>query len=168
MKQRKINSLLFAVCVSCTFVVMALSSDKEQTIHIEADSVEIDDIKGFSIYSGNVKYTQGTIRLLADTVKVFVHEGKLQKLEASGELANFDQTLDDNKKIHAEAMTIKYFADTEQVLFEGNARLDRGGDQFSGNYIEYLSKEDVVNARKAESGEERVQVIIQPRKEVQD
>jgi lipopolysaccharide export system protein LptA len=40
---------------------MALSSDREQPINLEADAADIDDLKGISIYTGNVVLTQGSM-----------------------------------------------------------------------------------------------------------
>ncbi len=48
-------------------------------------------------------------------------------------------------------------------MLDGGAHLWRGKSEFSGSHIEYDSLKDIVKASKAETGEERVKVIIQPK-----
>ena len=43
----------------------ALSTDKDQPIHVEANSVEIDDRKGISIYQGDGDDKHGSINMTA-------------------------------------------------------------------------------------------------------
>ena len=45
---------------------MALSSDKDQPIEIEADHAKLDDIQRVAVYQGDVVITQGSIRLNGD------------------------------------------------------------------------------------------------------
>jgi len=141
----------------------ALPSDREQPIYIEADSVEIDDARGISIYRGNVHYTQGSTELTADEATVYSEQRKLKKLVAKGHPARYT-TLPEGKqeKITAEALTIIYLADREVYEFHEKAQLWYKGNEFFGAFISYDAQRDVVNAHKEKSGEERVRVIIMP------
>ena len=58
------------LAASAPLTLEALESDLEQPIMIEADSLEIDDREGTSLYRGNVDIRQGTIHITADSVKV--------------------------------------------------------------------------------------------------
>ena len=165
--------------------VMAMTGDREQPIHIEADSVDIDDKKGISVYRGNVRMTQGSIVLTADTVTTYASfvtetkpgaEGKkkerqLDKIIAEGKLANYRQLLDSkdavtgkNEELRARAERIDYFASEERVVLQRSAYLWKEGSEFSGNVIEYSGREETVKASKAQTGQERVQAVIQPRR----
>lgn len=145
-------------------VVSALTSDREKPIKIAADRMSIDEARGISIYKGNVSYVQGTIKMTADKVKVYTSDGKFSRFEAHGERVDYRQMLDGGRgELQARARLIDYHADQEQILLKGNAHVMRGEDEFAGSYIEYDAKQDIVNARAADGGGERVQVVIQPR-----
>jgi len=145
---------------------LALSSDREQPINIEADSLDIDEVNGISTYQGNVHYTQGSIVLDADIMVVHTHEGLIDKLEAFGDPAHYQQKLDnEDQHLSAEAKSMEYLSESEKLILRENVHVVKGENVFTGNIIEYNTKDEIVSARKAESGEERVQVIIQPRKQ---
>lgn len=143
----------------------ALPADREQPIFIEADSVEIDDARGISIYRGNVHYTQGTTELTADEATVYTENRRLKKLVAKGRPARY-RTLPEGEqvKMTAEALTIIYYADREVYEFHDKAHLWHKGNEFFGAFISYDALRDLVSARKGEDGEDRVRVIIMPEK----
>ncbi len=145
-------------------IALALTSDREQPIQIEADSMVIDEGKGVSIYQGRVSYVQGTVKMTADKITIYSVGGEFQRFSAEGERVRYQQMLDDNKgELKAKARLIDYHADKGHIVLKGNAHVTRGEDEFSGSHIEYDADKDIVNARKAENGGERVQVVIQPR-----
>ena len=69
---KHLKLILIAASLGAPWAVMAMTGDREQPIHIEADSVDIDDKKGVSIYRGNVRMTQGSIVLTADAAAAAV------------------------------------------------------------------------------------------------
>jgi len=143
----------------------ALSSDKQQPIHIEADSVVIDDGRGVATYRGSVHYSQGSTHLLADEVVVYSADRKqVDKVEARGAPATFRQRPDNkDEDMRGQATRIDYFAGEQRVVLEDAAHLWQGQNEFSGDRIEYRSDQEVVKAIKAPNGNGRVQVTIQPR-----
>ncbi len=147
-----------------------LASDREQPIRIEADSVQIDDIKGVSIYRGNVVYTQGTMRLEADLVEVYHDEHRnLRRLEARGAPVRFRQRLDgEDEDMQAHALRMEYIADPERLVLEQEAWIWRMDVEFTGDYISYDAALDIVSARKEAGEEGRVHIVIQPRQEPAD
>ena len=144
---------------------LALSSDKQQPIHIEADSVVIDDAQGTAVYRGNVRYSQGSTHLEADQVTVYsADRQKVDKVVSDGQPATFRQRPDNqDEDMRGQASHIEYFADDEHVILEGDAHLWQGKNEFAGSHIEYDTAKETVKAVKAETDEGRVQVIIQPR-----
>ena len=159
-----ISVVLAAACA--VPAAWARVDDKTQPINIAADHVEIDDQQGVSRYNGAVKYSQGTMHLEADTTTVYSDQRVLKRFVANGSPARYRQLTDtEGVEIRAHADEIEYLADTERLLFRGNAHLWRGGDEFAGNLIEYDARNDVVSAHGDDTGEGRVQVVIQPRRE---
>ena len=159
-------SITLAVLAMCGAApAFALSSDKEQPINVEADSVEIDHNTGISVYTGNVTLTQGSIHLDADTVTLYSRNNDIEKAIAEGKPAHYRQRPDGKSEdVRAQSLRMEYYTGTGKLVLLDGAHVWQEQNQFSGNRIEYDVERSVVNASKAKSGRERVQVIIQPRK----
>ena len=162
-----LSALLLWMSLTAPLPVSALSSDKQQPIHIEADSVVIDDAQGTAVYRGNVRYTQGSTHLEAEKVTVYsTDRQKVNKVVADGKPATFRQRPDGQEQdIRGQAGHIEYFAADERVILVNDAHLWQGKNEFAGSRIEYDTAKETVKARKAEDDEGRVQVIIQPRQQ---
>lgn len=142
----------------------ALTADKNQPVNVEADSVQIDDKKGVSIYKGNVVITQGSLRLDADTVTIYNPNKGLDKIVAEGGPAHFKQRPDNkDEDTRAQAARIEYHAADEKILLLNNAHIWQDKNEFSGDKIEYDTKQNLVSASKSATGSGRVQVTIQPK-----
>ncbi len=153
---------LLATC--CAAPVFALSSDKQQPINVEADSVEIDHKKGVSVYKGNVTLTQGSMHLDADIVTLYNRNNDIEKAYAEGKPAHFRQRPDGKQEdIRAQSQRMEYYTTTGKLILLDGAHVWQEKNEFSGNRIEYDTERSVVNASKAKSGSERVRVIIQPK-----
>jgi lipopolysaccharide export system protein LptA len=143
----------------------ALSSDRDQPVDISADSVDINEAKGQSTYSGKVEINQGSIRLQADQVIVAHKPGQPRRIKASGRPATFRQLPDNSSQyIQGTAERIEYGLDSEELLLIGNAKLTQGADTFSSDRIVYDRVKSVVKAGAAAQGKDRVRVTIQPAK----
>lgn len=163
--RRAISCVLASVLTLFNVEAGALASDTEQPILIEADTLDADDVKGITIYRGNVRYTQGTIVLTSDILTAYTVKGELKKIEAEGNPVKFKQQPENkDQELRGQAKKMEYFADTEILHLLGAAHLWQGADEFLGNRIDYDTQRQYVKASKAESGEGRVQVIIAPRK----
>lgn len=153
---------LFAAMLFTLGVNMAQAA-KDDPITIEADRATLSEKQGVSTYTGNVVLTQGGIKITADKVIVHHDSGELTHVTALGTpVQYYQQGESPEKDIHGEAKTMEYFADEQRLLLVDSAKLTQGGNAFSGNRIEYDTQREVVTAAVAESGEERVQVTIQP------
>ncbi len=141
----------------------ALSSDRDEPIYIEADSVKIDESRGVSTYVGGVRITQGSTRIDADEVVVHTEDRRLANVIATGAPAVYRQRVEENgKEVEAQALRIEYGAQTGMLLLTGEAELHQSGNRFSGERIEYDTHQDIVRATGAEEKQGRVRVIIQP------
>lgn len=156
--------LLSVVCLLLVVVsARALESDRSQPVYVEAGSVEIDDKLGVGVYQDNVRFTQGSIRLLADEVTVYRENKVISKVVAKGDPATIRQMLENGKgEMKAQADKIEYIASKDRIYLYGSATLQQSGDQFKGDYIEYGLQQESVIARSEDSSEERVKIIIQP------
>ncbi len=151
---------------------LALSTDKDQPIEVEADGMEIDEGKGVTTYHGNVEVVQGSIRLKADTVYIFQSEGNTDRLEAVGDPVYFRQRPDGKQEdVRGHASRIEYNTNSELLYMVGDAVLYPGdGHKLTSQRITYDRVRAVMKAGAAVShGEKpakpgRVKTILAPRK----
>ncbi len=166
MNQKKlINLIVLLLLWGLSGVSVALSTDPEQPVNIEADTAEIDDERGVTEYTGSVVMTQGTIRIRADKVTIYTGDEGLERAVLLGKPARFRQRPDNSDKfIRASAKKIEYLATKNMLYLIDNAKVSQGADSFQGNRLAYDTKRSIVKARKAKSGKQRVKITITPKK----
>lgn len=139
---------------------LALESDREQPIELAADSVDIDESKGVSVYKGDVDLRQGSIRVRADVVTVQQNGRKPAKIIAEGRPVKFEQQ--SNKgPVKGEAQRVEYEVDSENLLLAGDAVLIQGKDSMRSDRIVYDRVRSVVKAGAAAKGKQRVRISIE-------
>jgi lipopolysaccharide export system protein LptA len=134
-----------------------------QPITIEADHAEIDERKGESVYTGHVVLIQGKVRIEAERLTVYTKDRELERISAVGEPVNYRQQRDDEEEIRGHSQRLLYQVDTQILLLLDHAELWQGKNRFSGNRIQYDRRAERVTASQDQSGEQRVQVTIQPK-----
>ncbi len=159
----------------CSVDVLALASDRDQPIELEADTADIDDLKGISIYTGNVVLVQGNMVIKAHKLTLYNDKNKeLEKAVAEGtkgKLATFKQRPEGkDKDFRARASTMIYYLKKDKIHLLKNAFVWQGGDTFSGDKIIYDTKRETVIAKskKDKQGQPiksggRVKITIQPK-----
>ncbi len=141
----------------------ALSSDRDQPMMIEADRVELDDSTGISVYSGNVKVTQGTLELTGDRMTVHNKGDDIQKVLMSGNPATYKQRPDGKESdVRAKAKRMEYYTDPQRIILLEQAEVDQAGDVLRSERIVYDVAKDQVNAGTNQPNE-RVIITIQPK-----
>ncbi|MCU7852235.1 MAG: lipopolysaccharide transport periplasmic protein LptA [Candidatus Thiodiazotropha sp. (ex Monitilora ramsayi)] len=144
--------------------IQALSGDRDQPMHLEADSVSIDEGTGISLYQGNVVITQGSLKLWADRLWIHRRDGKTDKLISEGQPTRFQQTTDEQEEVRGRALRAEFYVDRDELLLFDDALLEQGPDQFRSDRIIYNRTSSQVKAGTSADGKQRVQVIIEPRK----
>lgn len=127
-------------------------------IEIMADSAELDEKRGLTVYRGDVTIQQGEITIAADTVTLETQtetstdasggpSRTVSKIVASGSPARFTRhTVQQSEPIRAQGETIRYNVGSGIILLESNASIDRNGSVFSGEKIEYFIEQERVKA----------------------
>ena len=153
-----------ALAVALSGPVAALSTDKDQPLDLEADSAEIDEAKGTSVYVGNVVAIQGSMRLESDRLTIFHKGTRAERLEAEGRPARFQQLADDAPEpVKARARHLEYRFDSEELLLTGDAVVTQGKDSFKSDRITYDRVRAVVKGGAAANGKERVRITVDPK-----
>lgn len=162
---------LLAIAMLMPAIALALPSDREKPISIEADHAQLDDRDGVTQYKGDAILTQGTLRITGDIITFFYDENKqLTKAVAEGKRATYQQVHNPGENpVKAKALKMEYYADRQKIYLIGDGYVWQNGDEFTGNYIEYDIARNVVSANSKPvtvDGETqkkgRVHIIIQP------
>jgi lipopolysaccharide export system protein LptA len=149
--------LLWLAAASTAF---ALESDRQQPIELAADSVDIDEGRGVSIYRGNVDLRQGTMEVLADVVTVHQTNRRPVKIVAEGRPVKFKQQ-SEKGPVRGEALRAEYAVDSENLVLIGEAVLVQGKDSMRSDRIVYDRERAVVKAGAAAQGKQRVRISIE-------
>ena len=161
---KSLGKTLLLLLVLPAGLVGALPEDRDQPIHISADKALRDEKQGFTVYTGNVQMTQGSMEIEADKLTIYHITDEADKIVAEGQPAKMRQQPElDKGLVHAHADVIEYFKIEERVHLEKNARIEQDGALVTGDSIDYFIAEQLVKAdsNQAEEGN-RVQVVIPP------
>ena len=143
-------------------VASALPDDRDQPIRITADTAIRDEKQGFTVYSGNVHMTQGSMDIEADKLTIFHETAQADKIVAEGKPARMQQKpAVDEPMVRAHAEIIEYYKIEERVHFRIDAHIDQDGASVTGDSIDYFIAEQLVKADSDKATEgNRVQVVI--------
>lgn len=164
MTLNKFLMLLFsALLLHLAGMAHGLPSDKDAPVNIEADSGEINQATGTTIYEGDVIITQGSMKLTANKVTIQYQNKKPHRLTATGYPAHFEQKPDASKPlVKGKGNKIVYLIHSEELILTDNAELQQGGDSFRSDRIVYDRVKAKLKAGAAAKGKQRVKVTIQP------
>lgn len=162
--------LLSLSAVLASASAWALPSDREQPIHVQADSAELDDRQGVAVYHGNVVITQGTMKITGDTVTITQDaKGDIEVFTSVGKPAYYEQKpAVDKELVKAYGLTIQYFAKNERIVLIDQAKVIQQGNTFEGEKIVYDTRRQIVNAGRANGSaittpRPRIDMVIQPK-----
>lgn len=160
----------FAVVCLILFsgAVSALESDSEQPIYIDSNTAVYDEKVQTSTYTGNVLATQGSIKIDAEKLVVYMKDGNITKLVATGRPSKFKQLPTVGKEeIYGEGLVNEFFPDKNLLIFTKNASVWQGDAKQSSEYIEYDTKNSVLKAGETASDGMRVHSVIKPKPQSQ-
>ncbi len=146
-------------------VTLALKSDVEKPVFINADSVLFNKNKGLAVYEGNVSIIQGTLKITAHRIEINAPNNEIQRITATGNPVTFQQKMDDSKLAKGSANKLLYLVEGKKILMDGNAVISQNNDKFSSNHIEYSTKTGELKAGKNKNttgSKGRVKVIFFP------
>ena len=155
---------LIACCMLAMFVSpagWALSTDKDQPVSIEADSVDIDEGSETAIYRGNVILIQGSINLNASRVVVHNFQSDNAHIVATGDQVRFSQEEDQTGNIiKGRANKAEYGINSARLELTGKAQLTKANNTFKNDRIIYDREKAIVKAGTSAAGKERVKITI--------
>lgn len=135
---------LTALCIGLAVLAVvplqaiALITDSEQPISIEADYAHRDELNATMLYRGEVVIRQGNLLIEAEQVELFSRDGELEQIISTGQLARYTQSQSAGQPaIVAEAEQIDYLPGSNSITLLRNATLSRDGTVLKGEKIDY-------------------------------
>lgn len=173
-KNRRIN--LFLLTILVTFFTStwckAADTNTEENLPIEitAENLIAKDIKGQSVYTGNVVIVQGTTRITGDKVTLFHPNRKLSHAIIIGQPATFKRFLKDEQKwVNGHAKKITYHTQKKTVLLEREAFIEQEGkNSLEAPKILYNTQTKTLEAKGNKEDKQRIKMTFQPEEEDND
>jgi lipopolysaccharide export system protein LptA len=135
-------------------------------MHLEADSLSVDEASGVVLYEGSVEITQGSLKIWADKLWIHRRQGKTEKIIGEGGPVRFRQLPEKGaQEVRGEAKRVEIYAQRNELLLIDDALLEQGGNRFHSDRILYNRDKAVVRAGASARGKQRVQVVIDPGKQ---
>ena len=160
----KLSKLFSLILLLFARPVLALDTDSEQPVYIDSDKAEYDEKTEVSTYIGNVVATQGSIRIDGDKLVVYLKDGNVTKLIATGNPSKFEQLPAVGKeKMHGEGLVNEFYPEKNLLIFMKNASVWQGDAKQSSEYIEYDTKNSLLKAGEKASDGKRVHSVIKPK-----
>lgn len=161
MKLSKFIGLGLLLSVRLAF---GLETDSEQPVYIDSDTAVYDENTQVSTYIGNVIATQGSIRIDADKLVVYLKDGDIIKLVATGKPSKFEQLPAVGKeKMYGEGLVNEFYPDKNLLIFMQNASVWQGDAKQSSDHIEYDTKNSLLKAGQGQTDGKRVHSVIKPK-----
>jgi len=166
---------LILYLVGTAQIAIAERADRDQPVYLEADRATVKDVNKktdsrVSVFTGNVILTQGTLRIVADEVRMKEDSEGFRYATAKGNLVSFRQKRDGiDEYVEGWSKRVEYDTKTDKIELFKQARLKRGSDEVNGDYISYNmtteffqvignKDQDIKNQE-----ESRVRIVIQPK-----
>ena len=146
----------------------AQQTDRQQPMTVEADTAELNERSGVSVYKGNVVVVQGSLTMKADLMTLQSKDHKLTRMTGIGKPATYRQ-IDSStgEPVYGEADKIVYLPGKNQLILTGKASLLKNDNTFKSERIVYNMTNDYVSAGSKEGGK-RVKIVIQPVEDKKD
>jgi len=139
----------------------ALKSDRQEPLDVKADATDGTLGDGLATLKGSVEIRQGTLLITADVADVAKAEGRVTRIELSGEPVHLQQEIENEGMVVAEASRIEYEVATGIVTLTGNADVAHPQYRISGEKLVYDM--NVQHFQGSGNGEEgRIQIRLDP------
>lgn len=139
----------------------ALESDRQQPLDVKADSTDGTLGDGMATLTGSVEIRQGSLFVLAEEARVFKSEGRVQRIELTGEPVRLEQEIEEQGRVEARADRVEYEVATGIVTLTGSADVTHPQYRISGDRLVYdLNLQHFQGAGDGNNG--RIQIHLAP------
>ena len=125
-------------CILClSLPLMALESDRQKPLEVNANSTDGTMGDGITTLRGNVEIHQGTLHITANEAEVSKVDGRVNSVVFRGEPAFLEQEIEEQGLVQATARVIEYQVASGLVTLSGGADVKHPQYQISGELLTY-------------------------------
>jgi len=143
----------------------------EEKIFIDADHVRLNIETGYSVYTGNVKITQGELTLTGDQVTVQQSNNEVEQITVIGKPAHYRNLTEKGEILQAESEKMVYTASENKLILTINAEVKQPDHTIKSQRIVYDTEKKIVIAGNKDkhsstnsNTKQRVNITLTPKK----
>jgi lipopolysaccharide export system protein LptA len=163
---RSMAGIVLALALAVPAAVDARRDDRNQPMDIDAQRTE-SSTRGdaVTVLSGDVRITQGSMKVSADRAEVHQDRGQIVKVILEGRPVTFEQEMDDDEgMLYAEALRVDYDTAINSLLLSGQVHIRQPRGEMTSERVEYNLETGRVTSG-GEEGDGRVRLRIEPLQE---
>lgn len=123
------------------------ASEKVEKIVISADHMNFNIETGYSVYTGNVKISQGELLLTGDKVTLQQNSNnEIEQMTVDGDPARYNHITDKGEPVEAEARHMVYISQENKLIMTVDAKLKQPDQQLSSQKIIYNTLRKIIIA----------------------
>lgn len=122
------------------------AADSVEKVVISADHMRLNIESGNSVYTGNVRISQGKLVLSGDKVTLEQDNNEIERIIVIGKPARYNHVTEKGETIKAESEHMVYNASQNKLIMTINARLQQPEHQVSSQKIVYDTLKRIIIA----------------------
>ena len=144
--ERFARCIFFATISLLCLQSISQAAEPVEKIHIDADHMQMNIESGKSIYTGNVKISQGDLILMGDKVTLEQSNNEVERITVTGKPARYNHITEKGQTIEAESEHMVYIASQNKLVMTINAHLQQPDHKLSSQKIIYDTQKKTVIA----------------------
>jgi len=142
--------------------LMALESDRQQPLEVNADSTDGTLGDGVTTLRGNVEIRQGSLHITADEAEVNKVDGRVSSVTFRGKPTFLEQEIEEQGLVQATANLINYQVASGLVTLTGSADVKHPQYQISGESLTYDLNIQHFQGSSDSNGNGRIHIRMDP------
>ncbi len=139
------NIILF-ILILFTLPAITWAAGPAKKTFINADHMHMNIITGKSVYTGNVKISQGELILTGDKVTMERNNEEIERITVIGKPAQYNHVTEAGESITAQSEHMLYIANQNKLIMTINAQLQQPDLKLSSQKITYDTEKKIVIA----------------------
>ena len=139
-------SFLTGILLYC-LPLISHAAERTEKILINADHMQLNIESGYSVYTGNVKISQGELVLTGDKVTLKQNNNnEVEQITVDGKPARYNHRTENGDPIEAESEHMVYNASKNKLIMTINAKLHQPDQHLSSQKIVYDTLKKIIIA----------------------
>ncbi len=147
----------------CALASSAVARTRQlaQPLSVRADTIQVDERTGLSLYEGHVRIVQDGLTIRAARVRVHSAHGKVISIDAVGFPVHMEDQKTGGLPLFGVAHTLHFAAAPDEVTLTGQVMFRQGTDVLHGHVVHYYVRSRRITAERGPKT--RVHARIIPR-----